>query len=65
MRCLWYGVLENLKRIPKVPGSRPFGEKSAVRIDDNGLRIFYEEYTLNIFKIIITIVKSNIKVSFL
>ncbi|MFR3946331.1 MAG: hypothetical protein ACLTZM_03910 [Ruminococcus sp.] len=36
-------VLENLKRIPKVPGSRPFGEKSAVRIDDNGLRIFYKK----------------------
>lgn len=56
MRCLWYGVLENLKRIPKVPGSRPFGEKSAVRIDDNGLRIFYKKDTLILLFTIVIII---------
>ena len=56
MRCLWYGVLENLKRIPKVPGSQPFSEKSAVRIDDNGLRIFYKKDTsILLFTIVIII----------
>ena len=56
MRCLWYGVLENLKRIPKVPGSRPFSEKSAVRIDDNGLRIFYKKDTLILLFTIVIII---------
>lgn len=56
MRCLWYGVLENLKRIPKVPGPRPFGEKSAVRIDDNGLRIFYKKDTLILLFTIVIII---------
>lgn len=59
---LWLNALfvvrgtENLKRIPKVPGSRPFGEKSAVRIDDNGLRIFYKKDTLILLFTIVIII---------
>ena len=49
-------VVRGLKRIPKVPGSRPFGEKSAVRIDDNGLRIFYKKDTLILLFTIVIII---------
>jgi len=43
------------KAHPQSP-SRPFGEKSAVRIDDNGLRIFYKKDTLILLFTIVIII---------